>query len=86
MLRQLVPAATHITILNNPTYLPGRGVLLRTQRAAEALNLRVDIIEVHTPEDLPAAFAKAERSGSQAVVLTLHGMFRSAASRVAQLA
>ncbi|MDQ2948443.1 MAG: ABC transporter substrate-binding protein, partial [Acidobacteriota bacterium] len=85
-LRKLIPSATHITILNNPSYLPGRGVLARTQRASESLGLRVDVIEVSTPGDLPDAFAKAERSGSHAVVLTNHGMFRSAAAAVAQLA
>ncbi|MGI8988407.1 MAG: ABC transporter substrate binding protein [Bryobacteraceae bacterium] len=86
MLRELVPGVTHITVFNNPTYLPGRGALARTQRTAESLGLRVDGIEVHTPGDLTGAFAKAERSGSQAVVLTNHGMFRSAAAIVAQLA
>jgi putative ABC transport system substrate-binding protein len=86
MLQRLVPGAASITILNNPTYLPGRGVLARTQRAAESLRLRVDTIEVHAPDDLPGAFTKAEHSGSQAVVLTNHGMFRSAAAAAAELA
>jgi putative ABC transport system substrate-binding protein len=86
MLWKLVPGAASITILNNPTYLPGRGVLARTQRATESLGLRVDTAEVHTPDDLPGAFTKAERSGSQAVVLTNHGMFRSAAAAAAELA
>jgi hypothetical protein len=56
------------------------------QRAAESLVLRVDTVEVHTSSDLGGAFTKAERSGSQAVVLTNHGMFRSAAAAAAELA
>lgn len=85
-IRELVPGVTRIAVLNNPSYLPGRGVLARTQRGANSIGLRVDTIEVLSPDDLQAAFTRAEKQGCQAILLTNHGMFRSAASRLAQLA
>ena len=70
ILKQVVPQLSRVALLLNPT-LGGSaaGNVRETQRAAQALGVAVQVLEVRRPEDIEGAFAAVPQAGAGALLL-----------------
>jgi putative tryptophan/tyrosine transport system substrate-binding protein len=70
ILKQVVPPLSRVALLLNPT-LGGSaaGNVRETQRAAQALGVAVQVLEVRRPEDIEGAFAAVPQAGAGALLL-----------------
>jgi putative ABC transport system substrate-binding protein len=65
VLREIVPSASRVAVLWDPT--TGKSQVQMTEAAARAMNLKLQILEVHRPADLSDAFLRARREGAEAL-------------------
>jgi len=85
LLKDTVPALSQVAVLANPAN-PITAVELReTQRAAQALQVQLHVVEVRGPQDLDAAFAALHRLRAEALMLVLDPLFISQRPRLAEL-
>src|SRR5262249_3282091 len=61
LLKEAVPAAVRMAVLIHPENPMHRAYLPQTVAAAKKLNIRLQVLEVHTPNELDSAFAAATR-------------------------
>jgi putative ABC transport system substrate-binding protein len=54
--------------------------------AAPALGVTLNVIDIKTPDDIPAAFETGMRAGVQALLTTAESIFRAQRVRVTELA
>jgi putative tryptophan/tyrosine transport system substrate-binding protein len=83
LLREMVPTAARLAALfhaANPTARAGVEV------AARSLGVKLEILEVGVPADIPAAFEAAQRGRAEAVIVLPSPMFYAARRRLAELA
>jgi putative ABC transport system substrate-binding protein len=69
LLKETVPSASRVAVLR----VPGRGQDLfvsHFEAAAGKLQIRLHVIELQQPQDLPEAFQTAIRNGAQAIMST----------------
>jgi putative ABC transport system substrate-binding protein len=86
-LHQMVPTATVIAALVNPTNLPLAEPATKEARAAgRTLGLNIHIIEASTERDIDAAFATLLRLGAGALVVCPDTFFTSRRDQIAALA
>jgi putative ABC transport system substrate-binding protein len=86
LLHELVPSATSIAVLVNPTR-PGVDVqLAQTQQAARALGLSVHILKASSGNDLDAAFETLIQLRAGALTITADGLFADHRDQIAALA
>src|SRR6266487_176523 len=57
LLKQVVPQLSRVALLLNPTLGGSADNVRETQRAAQALGVAVQVLEVRRPEDIEGAFA-----------------------------
>jgi len=69
LLHELVPKATTIAVLVNPTNPNAETVSHDLQAAARALGLHIDIVNASTERDIDAAFATILQRGAGALVV-----------------
>ena len=62
LLHEIVPAATHIAVLNDPTGLVNAEAVAREQTAARKLGLEFDVLHASSETDFERAFATLARS------------------------
>jgi len=67
LLKEAVPAAARMAVLIHPENPMHRAYLPQTVAAAKKLNIRLQILEVQTPNDLDSAFAAATRERADAM-------------------
>ena len=85
LLKETVPALAHVAVLVNPAN-PVTAVELReTQRAAQALQVQLHVVEVRGPQELDAAFSALRSLRADALMLLLDPMFISQRARLAEL-
>jgi putative ABC transport system substrate-binding protein len=85
LLKETVPAISHVAVLVNPAN-PVTAVELReTQRAAQALQVQLHVVEVRGPQELDAAFSALRSLRADALMLLLDPMFISQRARLAAL-
>jgi putative ABC transport system substrate-binding protein len=85
LLKETVPALSHVAVLANPAN-PVTAVELReTQRAAQALQMQLHVVEVRGPQELDAAFSALRSLRADALMLLLDPMFISQRARLAEL-
>src|SRR5262245_47348708 len=85
LLKETVPALVHVAVLANPAN-PVTAVELReTQRAAQALQVQLHVMEVRSPHDLDTAFSALRSLRADALMLLLDPMFISQRARLAEL-
>jgi ABC-type uncharacterized transport system substrate-binding protein len=85
LLREAVPRASQIAVFRVPGRLTSS--IEELEKAAVQLGVRLHVIEVQRPEDLPAAFQTAVRGGAQVVMSTQAPFFGGPnLSRMADLA
>jgi putative tryptophan/tyrosine transport system substrate-binding protein len=86
LLHELVPAATSIAVLFNPTNPAQVGNLSFQQNAARDLGVRVEMVDASRQSDIELAFAKMAQQRVGAVVVTADPMFLSYFDQLAALA
>jgi putative tryptophan/tyrosine transport system substrate-binding protein len=86
LLKEAVPELSRVLVL---TYLVDPISPLQVQamkEAASSLGVTLDVIDIKTPDDLPAAFEAGSKVGAQGVLTTAESIFREARARVTELA
>jgi putative tryptophan/tyrosine transport system substrate-binding protein len=86
LLKEAVPGLSHVLVL---TYLVDPISPLQIQAlksAAPALNVTLHVVDIKTPDDLPAAFDAGIKAGAQGVLTTAESIFRGARALVTELA
>ena len=75
LLHELVPSATHIAVLNDPTGLVNAEAVSREQTAARKLGLEFDVLHASSELDFERAFATLARSRAGALLIRPHLLF-----------
>ena len=86
LLKELVPTASRIAILANPTSLTNPLQLKEVQAAAQMLAVGIPVIEVSKSEDFERAFAAMVRERTDAFMVLPDPMFNAQRARVVSLA
>lgn len=86
LLREVIPTISSVGLMINPANPNAASVLQASQRAADALGLRLHIMRVAVEKDLDAAFETAVQLRVQAVVIGTDPFFTSHSVRLAALA
>ena len=69
ILKQVVPQLSRVALVLNPTFGGSAGTGRETQRAAQALGVALQVLEVRRPEDIEGAFAAVPQAGAGALLL-----------------
>jgi putative ABC transport system substrate-binding protein len=83
---ELVPSATIIAMLVNPTNPNAEPVSRQLQAAAQSLGLEMPVVRVSTERDLDTAFASLVRLRAGALVIGADAFFTSRSEQLAALA
>jgi ABC-type uncharacterized transport system substrate-binding protein len=86
LVRELLPSATRIAALISPSGPSSEATLRDIEPAAQALGLRVKILNASTPREIDAAFATLERERLDALFLGADPFFTSRRVQLANLA
>jgi len=86
ILKQALPAATHVGILWNPENLTGVPQRNRMALAAEALQVQPRMLEARSPSEIDNAFTVAARERLDAVLVLADPMLTSQRKRIVELA
>jgi putative tryptophan/tyrosine transport system substrate-binding protein len=86
LLHELVPSATSIAVLVNPTRPGVDAQLAQTQQAARALGLSVHILKASSVSDLDAAFETLIQLRAGALTITADALFADHRDQIAALA
>src|SRR5207245_7263007 len=87
LLRVLVPAATRVAVLVNPTHATNTESTLRdVEPAARAMGLQIQVLNAGTSREINAAFATIARERPDAIFLPIDAFFTTARVQIAILA
>ena len=86
LLKEAVPKASRVAVLANPANSGTQSNLRETEVTARALGLRLQILEVRTPDELDGAFEAMQRGGAEALIQLPDGMLFSQRGRIGDLA
>jgi len=89
LLKQAAPGIRRVALLLKPDASPPRTVLdyINTaKRAAQALGLRLQVVEARHPEDFDLAFSDMSKAHAEALVVLATPVFGTASRRLADLA
>jgi putative tryptophan/tyrosine transport system substrate-binding protein len=86
LLKEMVPAATAIAFLVNPSGPTAEIYAKEAPAAARALGVRVPILEASTEQDLDRAFASLGKLGADGLVVPAEPFFDSQRDRIGALA
>src|SRR5215813_7696489 len=75
LLRQLVPQATTIGFLLNPSYPPSEGQLKDAEEAARAMSQQIHILRADTDDEIDAAFQTVTQQGIAALAVAAAPFF-----------
>jgi putative ABC transport system substrate-binding protein len=85
LLKELIPGASKVALLWNPTR-PSQTDVRDHEAAAHALGLKILPFDIRRPDDFAAAFQGARRAGAQAALLAQAAFFTVHATKIAELA
>jgi putative ABC transport system substrate-binding protein len=85
LLRDLLPQATKLAVLVNPTFPAAVGQLRNLQEAARASNLQLQILNASTDAEIDAAFEAMARDGVQGLVVATDTFFVTRRAKFADL-
>jgi putative ABC transport system substrate-binding protein len=86
LLRELVPAATSVGLLVNPTRPSFQSEVKNTQQAAQALGVKLIVLNASTEAEIDTAFAEFSRQGIAALMLGADSFFQSRRDQIVALA
>jgi len=86
LLKSVVPKLARVAVFEN-SIEPGNAQTLRaTREAAEALDVRLQVVDVRYPADIEPAFLAATRGGADALVVLSSPLILFQRARIARLA
>ena len=86
LLRELVPAATSVGFLANPTRPSFQSEVKNTQQAAQALGVKLIVLNASTEAEIDTAFAEFSRQGIATLMLGADSLFQSRRDQIVALA
>jgi putative ABC transport system substrate-binding protein len=86
ILRELLPQAQRVAVFTNPANASFRVTLSREAPMASQFGLQLQVIEVHAPEEIPAAVEKAKLLGVDALLIFGDSMLNTPPNRIPDLA
>jgi putative ABC transport system substrate-binding protein len=87
LLRELVPTATRIAVLVNPSNAANTNVTVRDiESAARAMGLQIEVLEANTSREIDAAFATFARERPDALFVASSPFFLGRRLQIAHLA
>src|SRR5262245_19870905 len=86
LLRQLVPSASTIAVLTNPTYPTTQSQVAELQEAATHLGLQAIVLAVSTEHEMAEAFARLTQERTGGLVVGVDAFLFSHRDRIAALA
>jgi len=86
LLRELVPSATSMAVLVNPTRPGVDSQSTQAQQAARALGLTLHILKTSNERDLDAVFVSLAQLRAGALIITADGLFADHINQIAALA
>jgi ABC-type uncharacterized transport system substrate-binding protein len=86
LLRELVPSATSIAVLVNPTRPGVDAQLAQAQQAGGVLGLPLHILKAGSESDLDAVFVTLVQLGTGALMITADGLFTDRIDQIVALA
>ena len=86
LLHELVPAATIVAVLINPTNSNANFRLKEIDEARRVLSMQIEVLNAGSGEAIDAAFASLIRSGAGALSIVDDPLFRNQQSRIVKLA
>ena len=86
VLKEAVPSVNRMAALANPAYADTVPFLKGTDRAARALSVRLQVLELHDPAELEKAFAAMLREHAGAFVVGTDPFFNANRRRIVALA
>jgi putative tryptophan/tyrosine transport system substrate-binding protein len=85
LLKEAVPAMAHVAVLANPTNPNTLAQLRETQRAAQALQVQLHLVEVRGPHELDNAFSAIRNVPADALIVLPDPLFMSQRARLVEL-
>jgi putative ABC transport system substrate-binding protein len=86
LMKEMLPAATRITLLTNPIH-PGEGSeVAESQRVATALGMSLQYLQVRTPAEFDAAFRAMSDNKTQGIVAVPDNLIMLERTRLAEFA
>jgi putative ABC transport system substrate-binding protein len=85
LLKDTVPALSHVAVLANPANPVTAAELRETQRAAQALQVQVHVVEVRSPQELDSAFTALRSLRTDALIVLMDPLFISQRTRLVEL-
>src|SRR5262245_32435541 len=85
LMHELLPAATTISVLVNPTGVLSEPFLQALQPAARTLGLKLDILNASADRDFDTAFATLVQQRASALVISTDNFFNTRAEQLAAL-
>jgi putative tryptophan/tyrosine transport system substrate-binding protein len=89
LLKQAVPGIRRVALLHKPDAAPARTIsksINAAERAAQALGLRLQVVEARHPQDFDRAFSDMSKAHAEALVVLATPVFATEARRLADLA
>ena len=86
ILRQLVPSASNVTMLVNPTFPTVPGEVRDTQDAAQALKIHITVLNASSEDEIETAFKTMEQQKADALVIATDPFLLAQRRQVVQLA
>jgi len=86
LLKEAVPKVSRVAVLLNPGSLSYAGLVRETQAAAQVLGVKLQFLEVQSPNELEGAFAAMTRERAGALLVLPHPFTFAQARRIADLA
>ena len=86
LLKETVPAATHIGMMLNPTNPNYPRNVAEAERGARSLGLELHKFDLRTPGDISIAFETASRQSADALLIGIEAITQANASVITQLA
>lgn len=85
LLHAIVPKASKVAVLVNPTSEANEAVLRNTQAAAQRIGLKILPVEAQTPQGIEAAFSLMAREKVGALIVVLDAIFIQQRLQIAEL-
>jgi ABC-type uncharacterized transport system substrate-binding protein len=86
LIREILPRVERVGVLLNRANPATAPVLQATEAAAQQMRMRLHIVDVRQPADVPAAFDAFTRARSEALVLVADPLLFSETARITELA
>lgn len=86
LLREIVPGVSHVALMANTAHAGTQSMLAHFQSSAQALGVKLEIVEPESPDQFEDAFALIVRKGVGAAHVNLDPLFMENRPRLIQLA